>query len=142
VGLGLLAAGLAVGCGKSSPCTTTASPQQICSSCPSSWTAVEQDHDYCTPNGASVIVAGTCGRYHALVFGGVDASVTYFYDARTGALVAASSWNNGTQSCMATPASEFVMPDCDTSGFTQLPGWCCGDDAGASMCTDAGSDGG
>jgi hypothetical protein len=127
--VGLLAvAGAALGCKSSVPaCTTAATAQDVCPTCDSTWSGVEHDHGYCTPPGGGVVVAGDCAGYHALVFGGVDGGAIYFYDPATGGLIAATHWVGPTQSCTVPSGLDFVPPDCDTSAFTQLPGWSCGD---------------
>jgi hypothetical protein len=141
-GVGLLAvAASALACKSSSPCTTAATAQDICQTCDSTWSAVEHDHGYCAAPGPGVVVAGDCAGYHALAFGGVDGGAIFFYDPTTGGLLGATHISNLTRSCTVAAGLDFVPPDCDTSGFAQLPGWCCGGDGGLSTCGDAGADG-
>jgi hypothetical protein len=80
---------------------------------------------------AYALLRADCGGYHVLAVHAIDASVSYYYDAASGTLVAIVNANGstGTTTCVAGPAGGFTLPTCTGSVSEPLP-----------QCLDGGAD--
>ena len=81
--------------------------------CPRTWTEAQDAPLVCSQG--AVWSVPSCGGYHELIIHGIDTGTRYYYDRRTGALVAVVNYGVPFgQMCAAGPGA-FLAPSCDES---------------------------
>jgi hypothetical protein len=99
--------------------------------CAMTWDQAQSDQWFCQFTVAGSPLRADCGPYHAITLTFIDSSTTYYYDAKSGALVAIinADANTATVTCNAGPTTGFTPPICSGSGSETLP-----------ICLDGGAD--
>lgn len=131
----LAAATLHAGCDKSRTLACGQSIAERCAlvdACVPTWAEASVGTAVCALP-AYALLRADCGGYHVLAVHAIDASVSYYYDAASGTLVAIVNANGstGTTTCVAGPAEGFTLPTCTGSVSEPLP-----------QCQDGGADAG
>ena len=129
----LAALALHAGCDKSRtlPCGQSIAERcALVDQCVPSWEEASVRTAVCAIP-AYALLRADCGGYHVLAVHAIDASVSYYYDAASGTLVAIVDANGstGTTTCIAGPAGGFTLPTCTGSVSEPLP-----------QCLDGGAD--
>jgi hypothetical protein len=117
--LALAAAGCGGGHGVGLVCQTSVAGYCVeVGNCPRTWTEAQDTLLVCQQGfNKSVPI---CGEYRELIAMGIDSGMRYYYDLRTGALVAVVSYGYpGGESCVAGPGA-FLVPSCDGSPASLL----------------------
>lgn len=131
--VGLAALGLHAGCGKSQTLACGQSIADACAArndCVLTWETASVDTAICA-RPAYALLGADCGGYHVLAVHAIDASLSYYYDAASGTLVAIvdASASTGTTTCSAGPPGGFRLPTCTGPVSEPLP-----------QCLDGGAD--
>jgi hypothetical protein len=129
----LAALALHAGCDKQRPLACGRSIADACAAqnaCVLTWDEVSVGTAICA-RPAYALLRADCGGYHVLAVHAVDASLSYYYDATSGALTAIvfANGSTGTTTCTAGPAGGFTLPTC--TGTVSEP---------LQQCLDGGAD--